>query len=98
MSAKSKLFVWLLLKNKSLTGDNLLKRRFVGPFCCCFFLSAMETDDHLFVECEFSKNVWEMVLPGVHLSLPTQTSVSALYLSWNDGRPSKNQVPVLHKF
>ena len=58
----------------------------------------METADHLFVECEFAKNVWEMVPSGVHLSLPTQTSVTALYLSWHDGRPSKNRVPVLHKF
>ena len=50
------------------------------------------------MECEFSKNVWAMVLSGVHLSLPTQTSVATLYLSWHDGRPSKNRVLVLHMF
>ena len=95
---KVNFFVWLLLKNKSLTGDNLLKRGFVRPFCCFFCLSAMETADHLFVECEFAKNVWEMVLSSVHLSLRTQTYVVALYLSWHDGRPSKKRVPVLHMF
>ena len=33
---KVNFFVWLLLRNKSLTGDNLLKRGFVGPFVGVF--------------------------------------------------------------
>ena len=90
--------VWLLLKNKSLTGENLLKRGFFGPFYYCFCKLSLEIADHLLVDCIFSRKFWAMVLNSVQLTLPLQNSVKDIYLAWHEWRPSKNSVAVIHKF
>ena len=67
---KVNIFIWLLLKNKTLTGENLLKHGFHGPFRCPFCISTSETIDHLLVDCEFSRNAWASVLLGVQITFP----------------------------
>ena len=46
----------------------------------------------------FFRKPWAMVLNGVQLTLPLQSSVKYLYLAWDEHRPSKNRATVLHKF
>jgi hypothetical protein len=58
----------LLVHGKILTAENLLKHGIQGPSRCPFFLSASESISHLFLECPFSSQVWNLIyLP---LSLP----------------------------
>ena len=94
---KVNFFVWLLLKNKPLIGENLLKHGFYGPFCYCFCKSALEAANPLLVECVFSRNAWAMVLHGVQLTFPQQNSVKELYTAWYNGCPSTNQATMFHK-
>ena len=84
---KVNFFSWLLLHNKVLTGDNLLKRGFNGPFWCCFCKLALETTYHLLIGYDFSKMVWGLVLHGSSFHVPTHSSVNEFYLSWSELRP-----------
>ena len=52
---KVNFYVWLLLKNKILTGDNLQKRGFNGPFRCYFCQVPTEMADHLLVGYNFAR-------------------------------------------
>jgi hypothetical protein len=51
------IFLWLLANNKTLTRDNLAKRRNVDDKSC-LFCSEPESVLHLFHECYVPKAVW----------------------------------------
>lgn len=48
--------------NRLPTKDRLLAWGLQVDGCCCFFHSEMETRNHLFFECNYSKTVWKEVL------------------------------------
>jgi hypothetical protein len=52
---KIKLFAWLMLEQKILTWDNLVKRGFVGPSMCVLCGDEGENAKHLFVDCVLPK-------------------------------------------
>jgi hypothetical protein len=54
------LFLWLLLKNKLLTRDNLGKGREVEDKTC-LFCEEHESVHHLFYECVVAKQAWDVV-------------------------------------
>jgi hypothetical protein len=54
---KVKLFVWLLLEQRILTWDNLIKNGFIGPNICVLCKESKETLLHLFGECSFIINI-----------------------------------------
>ena len=54
---KIRCFIWLLIKNKVLTWDQLIKRGSQGPSCCQLCKKEEETAQHLFLECHFTKNI-----------------------------------------
>ena len=93
---KVKKFTWLVLNNKILTGDNLSKRGFSGPFRCCLCKIIVEIADHLLIECDFSRQVWELVPQGFIGTFPSHSPTTALYATWHDRRPSKKNSAVLH--
>ena len=97
MSSEGEFFSWLLLHNKVLTGDNILKCGFNGPFQCFFCKSALETDDHLLIDCAFSKLVWELVLHSSNFSIPIHNTINSFYLSWHDQHPQKYDSVIWHK-
>ena len=49
--------MWLTNKNRILTLDNLLKKGWQGDNTC-HFCDQLETKDHLFVTCSFTKQIW----------------------------------------
>jgi hypothetical protein len=55
---KVKLFTWLVLEHKILTWENLVKRGIVGPSKCVLCGNKEENINHLFVDCDFSKEIW----------------------------------------
>jgi hypothetical protein len=50
-------FLWLVIKNRALTRDNLAKRRKVEDESC-LFCSEKETIQHVFFECVVAKQCW----------------------------------------
>lgn len=52
---KVKVFLWLVLKKRLLTIDNLLRRRWSGYIVCVMCGVDLETVDHLLVGCVASK-------------------------------------------
>jgi hypothetical protein len=51
---KIKVFIWLVVRNKILTKDNLKKRNWHGSWDCCF-CGCSEAVDHLFFKCSICK-------------------------------------------
>jgi hypothetical protein len=54
---KINIFFWLLTKNKLNTWDNLLRKGWSGPNICCLCHLDSESIDHLFIKCQFTKQV-----------------------------------------
>ena len=86
---KVNFFTWILMHNKVLSGENLLKREFNGPFHCCFCKSTTKTTNHLLIDCVFSKSVWELVLHDSNISASAHSLVISFFLSWHDCCPHK---------
>eukprot|EP00253_Pinus_taeda_P033982 PITA_33982 len=80
---KVNLFFWTLVHNKLLTSDNLEKRNIARPHRCVLYSNNFETAQHLFLECNFAKEVWGIILQEFHISLPSQISISELFASWS---------------
>lgn len=55
---KVKLFIWLVLEQKILTWEILVKRGIVGPSKCVLCGNNEENINHYFVDCDFSKEIW----------------------------------------
>eukprot|EP00253_Pinus_taeda_P013625 PITA_13625 len=67
---------------KDRRGDNLTKRKFEGPHRCALCRCQLETAQHLFLDCAFTKKVWGLLLDEFQTSLPQQTSVSEMFATW----------------
>jgi ribonuclease HI/exonuclease III len=91
---KVNFFFWTLVQNKLLTGDNLEKRKIAGPHRCELCRSNSETAQHLFLECNFAKEVWRLSLLDLQIPAFPQSTVAALFASWNNiypqGIPTKS--------
>jgi hypothetical protein len=55
---KIKLFLWLAVKNKILTWNNLQLRGWKGPGRCHLCKRDSEDNAHLFIHCPFTKLIW----------------------------------------
>ena len=68
---KIDMFIWTLLHERVLTGKNLEKRGFTGPFRCPLCAEATKNISHLFLICPYAISVWREVLnrweDGIHL-------------------------------
>jgi hypothetical protein len=56
---KNKLLTWLSVDSKILTWDNLQHKGWIGPNIYHLCLKARENVLHLFVDCSFTKKLWE---------------------------------------
>lgn len=54
------LFGWLVSKGRILTGENLNRRGFSGPFRCQICCMELETIDHLFFRCSVTARMWKL--------------------------------------
>ncbi|OVA02896.1 Reverse transcriptase zinc-binding domain [Macleaya cordata] len=57
-------FLWLLNQEKLLTQDNLQRRGWNFPNHCYLCEEETETVRHLFIECKYSKEVWNGISDG----------------------------------
>jgi ribonuclease HI len=79
---KVNFFFWTLVHNKILTGDNLEKRNIAGPHRCVLCNNNAETAHHLFIDCKYAKEVWDLMLQDFQISIPPMNSVAELFASW----------------
>jgi hypothetical protein len=67
VSLKIKLFVWLIAENKILSWKNLQKRGWKGPGICNLCKKDRESTKHLFLNCSFTRSVWEELKKALNL-------------------------------
>jgi hypothetical protein len=58
---KIKHFGWLLLHNRLWCADRLQRRQWPNEYFCQLCMRNLETADHLFFDCPFSKQIWDGV-------------------------------------
>jgi hypothetical protein len=63
---KIKVFIWLVVRNKILTKDNLKKRNWHGSSECCF-CGGLESIEHLFFKCSIARFVWRVIQIALNL-------------------------------
>jgi hypothetical protein len=79
---KSRLFMWNVLTNKVSTWDILQKRNNYGPWRCSLCKSEGESTLHIFLECQFIKDVWIEV--SRHLKHRCSWNGLSLEQAWQD--------------
>ncbi len=65
---KIKIFLWLVLKNRILTKDNLFKRGWRKCDKLCQFCDKEESIQHLFFECSVAKLIWNVMLCALNIT------------------------------
>ena len=53
---------WIAILNRLPTMDRLVSWGLIERGECCFYQNVLETQDHLFFECNYSKNLWKSIL------------------------------------
>ena len=74
---RCKFFMWLAVHGRCLTADNLERRNWPSNGTCTLCSSVPETCSHLFVHCDFIRQVWtrfrdwtgaDFIIPKVNFS------------------------------
>jgi hypothetical protein len=66
---KCKFFAWLVMHDKVLTADNMLKRNWECNYNCSLCLYLHETTQHLLTQCNFIEAAWNLVATGFNLHI-----------------------------
>jgi hypothetical protein len=88
-------FGWKLAHNKLLTGENMLKRGYMGPFRCALCNQDFESTEHLFLNCNFAKQVMHIVYSELTPQISWSTSCRSLIGKWSKSyKGSLNKKPI----
>lgn len=68
-------FAWLNFHNKILTWDNLRKRGWIGPGICPLCRSDGENNDHLFIRCHRSQQIWQFLEKSYGFKLKSYATI-----------------------
>ena len=85
-------FIWLILRNRILTWDNLQKRGWHGPGICPLCNLNEEIVLHIFSHCSFWKNVLSQICDQLHISLPPRADTLGLYIEQWISRYSRHSM------
>lgn len=77
---KIKIFIWLILKGRTLTKDNLFKRGWRKGDTNCQFCDQQETIQHLFFDCPMARLIWNII--SCAFDLKPVTDSNHLFGSW----------------
>jgi hypothetical protein len=82
---KIKHFGWLLLHNRLWCADLLQRRQWPNEYFCQLCMRNLETAEHLFFDCPFSKQIWDGVAgPRCQpLAHDTWAGLSELHVVWS---------------
>jgi hypothetical protein len=56
------MFIWTLMHNAILTGDNLKRKGWEGPMRCPLCVSNKESVAHILLNFSFTREVWQLAL------------------------------------
>ena len=80
---KIKLFCWLSMENKILTGDNYMKKGGIRPNICLLCYKEEENMIHMFHKCPFTKVVWNLVLQNLNIrGQYEELTLEGVYRTW----------------
>jgi hypothetical protein len=65
---KCKFFAWLILHNKALTADNMVKKHWPCNTTCPLCFCLLESAEHLLTQCNYSEALWQFF--AVRYGLP----------------------------
>ncbi|XP_056690365.1 uncharacterized protein [Spinacia oleracea] len=94
-SPKSLFILWLALHGRLPTKDRILQWGIVTDGLCSLCGSKLESTQHLFFQCSFSKKVWQKFLQGLHISRAVQNFDQEIQFPI---RMSKNTIAVSKLF
>jgi hypothetical protein len=80
--SKAAFFMWLAVLDKNLTIDNLRRRRHYAVEWCFMCKQGSETGAHLFLHCDYVREMWSLVfcMFGIQCTMPH--TVSNLLACW----------------
>jgi hypothetical protein len=85
------MFEWLVLHNRILTWENLMKRGFTGPSRCHLCEVKEETTDHLLDECNYTTKIWDWVACIYRQSNRVKGDIRETIKDWNE-RYNENEM------
>ena len=71
------------MHRRVLTGKNLEKRGFMGPFRCPLYAEATKNINHLFLRCPYSISVWEEMTECGGKGIQWPENIQDCFLNWN---------------
>jgi hypothetical protein len=75
-------FCWIVVHDKLLTGENILKRNIHGPFRCEMCRNAQETSQHIFLHCPYVISVWKASLQSLHRKIRWSSQPKEMLSNW----------------
>lgn len=81
-SQKHRFFGWLVLHQKTLTADNLLRRHWPCDWIYCLCRSVFEDANHLARECSFTTIVWNLVCSWFGFNQSSSFQLNTFFLEW----------------
>jgi hypothetical protein len=81
---KHRFFGWLILHQRTLTAENLLRRHWPCNWICSLCTNAFEDANHLAEECSFTRNVWNLVCSWLGYNLSPQSWQDTPISNWWD--------------
>ena len=79
---KINIFYWLALQNKILTQNNLIKRGHVMPNRFILYKNQLESGNHLFIHCSYSREVWDFLTQDLGISWCMQNNLLDFFSQW----------------
>ncbi|GJM86847.1 hypothetical protein PR202_ga02745 [Eleusine coracana subsp. coracana] len=79
---KCKMFLWLAIRNKCWTADQIAKRGLDHPVSCVLCDQEEETVQHILVGCVFAREFWYILFQAVHFQQLAPRSNEKDFASW----------------
>ena len=79
---KIDVFMWTLIHQRLLTGENLEKRGIVGPFRCPLCAVNSESISHLFFNCTYTVSIWKEVMLNEEDGFQWNGSNQEFFIDW----------------
>jgi hypothetical protein len=84
------MFKWLVLHNRIITWENLMKRGFIGPSHSHLCLEKEEIANHLLDECSYTTEIWDWATGIFYQSNKIQENITIN--NWNEGYSENEMV------
>ena len=95
---KLKCFCWILLKDKLLTCQKLIKRGWMGPGYCAMCMNESDCVNHIFIHCSFSKSVWKLACEGLKVYTPWwDSNIEENFRIWHQEEGTYKLLPIFYQ-